>query len=123
MNIGDVCRVIIQPKNLLPKIVGEVGFISEIKDDYALFDALKLDGSTSGAGAVPLNCLQKVNDVEWLNAKAIRDEKFDKLFKEGMKRTRHYQVLLKEVAAKHSITTKQVEEIYQELITFSHSAW
>lgn len=126
IKVGDVCRITIQPKDLMVKILGEVGFVSEIcgeKNDHARFESLKLDGSSGGAGTIPLSCLQKIDDVEWINAKAIRDEKYDKIYQECMERTRRYQVLLEEVALKYSITTKQVEEIYQELITFNHSQW
>jgi predicted RNA-binding protein with RPS1 domain len=118
MKIGDICRVVSQPPNMIVTIVGKVGFISEIKDNYVSFESLKIDGSIDGAGTIPLSCLRAESDPVWLHAKELRDQYIAKILEEGLERGRRWQSKLLEVAEKYSLTVKQVEDLYQELVSY-----
>ncbi len=120
MKIGDICRVVSQPPNMIVTIVGKVGFISEIKDDYVSFESLRIDGSIDGAGAIPLSCLKIENDPVWLHAKELRDQYMAKILEEGLERGRRWRSKLLEVAEKYSLTVKQVEDLYQELVSYEY---
>lgn len=115
---GDLCRIIQQPSNQIVRLVGNVGFIEEVLDDYANIQTLKLDGSIAGVGSVPLCCLQQENDPQWVKAKELRDQQFNQLMIEGLERGKRWQTKLTEVAEKNSLTKKQVEAIYSELNSF-----
>lgn len=118
MKVGDICRVVSQPPDMIVTIVGKIGFIDEINDEYASFEALRRDGSIDGAGAVPLSCLRVETDPVWIHAKALRDQYLAEILKEGLERTRRWQLKLTEVAEKYSLTVKQVEDLYQELVSY-----
>lgn len=120
MNVGDICKVISQPHNIFVNIVGKVGFISEIKDDYVYFESLRVDGSICGSGAIQLSCLEIENDPIWLHAKSLRDQYVAKIREEGLERGRRWQSKLLEVAEKYSMTVKQVEDLYQELASYQY---
>lgn len=119
IQVNDVCRIVRQPSNQIVKLVGEVGFIEEILDDWANIQTLKLDGSIAGVGSVPLSCLEKETDPRWLKAKELRDQYLNQLMAEGLERGKCWQNKLAEVAERFSLTKEKVETIYSELRSFA----
>lgn len=119
LKVGDVCRVFRQPSDTTVRVVGEVGFISEILEEYASITTLRLDGSMAGAESIPISCLKKETDIRWKKAKELRDQQFNQLMEEGLERGRRWQNKLAEVALKNFLTKEQVEVLYSELRDFS----
>jgi len=75
MKKGDLVRIAKQPPDLLPQVVGEVGFIEEVLEGYASFQGLKTTGDRSGCGSVPLDCLVPETSSGWIEARRLFDER------------------------------------------------
>ncbi len=114
-SVGDIVRVARQPNGLVSKIVGEVGFIEETNDTHAQFNGLKLDGSFSGCGAVPFDCLELETGAQWKQAKVTRDTNSARTLAEGLGRGARINAGIAVVAAKHGLSVDVVETIYQEM--------
>lgn len=54
---GDLVRIIQQPPNQFVKLVGVIGIVTDIQDEYADIDAIV------GTGTIPLSCLSKLNET------------------------------------------------------------
>jgi len=114
-SVGDIVRVTRQPVGLLPRIVGEVGYIEGMTDTYASFNGLKLDGSISGCGSIPLDCLEPETSTQWKLAKETRYANQARDLSKGLERGERIRSGIAEVAAKHGLSVGTVEVIYQEV--------
>lgn len=115
MQTGDVVCVVQQPANLLPQIVGDVGYVEQVKGDYAQIQTLHLDGSLAGTGSVPIACLAPENRQEWVQAKTLHDAEKRRLRKEGQTFSDRVNAKRAELADRYGITVDAVSTILQEI--------
>lgn len=117
MKVGDIVKIVKQPSNLLPKVVGSVGYIDEIVDDidFVGFIGLNLDGSYSSAGSIPLDCLEFEHGVEWKKAKDIRDEKVKLYLEESIKSNELINNQVKSIAEKYNLSEDIIRSIYKDM--------
>lgn len=123
MKVGDVVKVIIQPTDLGAQVGGEVGFIEEIKGDYASITALKLNGDCGGGGGVPLDCLELETDSKWLEAKEKYDKRINAHYEESKIRTERYKKVLKAVSEKYNVSELKAKKIRNILNTWEEYYW
>ena len=116
---GDIVRIVKQPPGALPYVQGEVGFIDEIRDSYAMVETIRADGSRGGGGGVPFDCLAHEPGEVWKQAKNKVDAEKACFLAGAEARTARWQALLEKVAQKHSVTVEAVKEIYKELQAFA----
>jgi hypothetical protein len=115
MEVNDVVRVTTQPTNQICRLVGTVGFVEEIQGNYISLYALNLDGSTSGCGSLPADCVTIIQEPEWIAAKEKYDQAFKKRQEEFEKQTKRFRKGLKKIAAKYGITPKVAKKIHSEI--------
>jgi shikimate kinase len=117
---GDLVRIVKQPPYVVVQVIGEVGILSEIKENYSIFDAIRRNGSVGGGGAVPLDCLVLEQSAEWLRAKDIYLANQAKILKEAEDRTARYKALLKETAEKYGVTQEAAIAIHSALSSHNY---
>lgn len=117
-SVGDLVRVSRQPEGMIVHIEGKVGYIDELHQNgtHALFTALKVDGTLSGSGTIPLDCLELEGAAHWKVAKGIHDADLEKRIRESVARSERYAAGIAEIAATHGISAQKVEEISQSVI-------
>lgn len=115
--VGDIVRVVKQPSDMLPHIVGEVGWIESLHENgtHAGFNALKVDGSISGCGTVALDCLAPERAPHWVEAKRLHDENLDRMLEESNARMARINARIQEIAKKHSISVDEASAIHEEI--------
>jgi hypothetical protein len=67
----DLVRIIHQPANQHVDLKGKVGLV-EIDagpKEFVYVHCMDKDGRTTGQGSVPLDCLERCDDDEWVEAK------------------------------------------------------
>ncbi len=102
LGVGDIVRVVKQRPHaggVLVDVLGEVGFIHEFFDlkgaAWAGIVTFRINGSTSGGGGIPLDCLAPESAPEWFAAKAKHDAEHEKYMQERraeLERTRRSDV-------------------------------
>jgi hypothetical protein len=122
IKVGDLVKVIKQPKSMLVDILGEHAYIEEIQiydlATYALINTLRPNGDIGGCGSVPIDCLEISADPEYSNAQDIRMKYLMQLHKEAIERTNKYNDLLDSLSKKYSISKNDIEDIHKELSSF-----
>ena len=108
---------------MLPRIVGEVGYIDELNETHAGFNGLKIDGSISGCGGVKLDCLELETSPHWKKAKELRDAEAERSFAEGMARTERYHARMAELSAKYGISVENVKALYSDIEALDNRGW
>ena len=121
--IGDIVRVVRQPDDMLPHIVGEVGYIDQMNDTHAGFNGLKLDGSMSGCGGVKLDCLELETSPHWRKAKEIRDENSARTLAEGLARGSRRDARMAELSSTYGISVEDIKALQSDLRTLSDRDW
>jgi hypothetical protein len=120
IKIGDMVKIVKQPKDVLQQIVGEVGFVIDIKttEKYGVMvsvEAIHKDGSGSGAGAVPYDCVELETSDEWANAKKLREEYMAKMMAESNAFREKWDGAVVELSKQFKIDPASVEKIYKVL--------
>lgn len=115
MKENDIVRIITQPPNQMVDLVDEVGFIEEINNGTAVIQALNIDGSLSGCGAIPLECLAVESDSKWQEAYNLYQKKFAQNISIGETNQKDIDNLLNEVGKKYNLTGDQIWKIYSEV--------
>jgi len=80
--VNDIVKVT-RNNSIFNKAIGEVGFIKSADVNMAEVITLRLDGSISGHGAIPIYCLDLELGKDWIEAK----EKYDKMSEEEITNT------------------------------------
>ena len=115
MKARDLVRVARQPADLKIRILGEVGYISEIRDGWVLITLLHEDGSLKGCGGVPLDCLDPVTDPAWLAVMAKYDAKLAAQIKASNDFLAKIDAKALELATLHGITPEAVLQIHADI--------
>jgi hypothetical protein len=121
--LGDLVLVARQPKDMIVRIVGEVGVIESLTSTYASITCLKLDGSMSGGGGVLLDCLEHEVGPHWMRAKEIWYAKFEQLKAEGIAQTERYRARMAELSAKYGISVENVKALYSDIVALNNRGW
>jgi hypothetical protein len=121
--LEDLVLVARQPKDMIVRIVGEVGYIDSLTSTHAGITCLKLDGSMSGAGRVQLDCLEHEVGSHWMRAKEIWYAKFEQLKAEGIAQTERYHARMAELSAKYGISVENVKALYLDIGALSKRGW
>jgi hypothetical protein len=114
-SVGDIVRVAKQPEDLLPKIVGEVGFVEGVLNDFVSIKTLWLDGGFGGGGAIPVSCLVPETSPQWVAAKSMYDKEREKHFAEGLAFSARVHAKEQEMADKYGISVEAVLDIVHEI--------
>lgn len=116
-SIGDIVRIVKQPADMLPKIVGEVGFIDSLHENgtHAGFHGLKVDGSISGCGTVMLDCLAPETAPHWVEAKRVYDEELVKSTEEYRARGERIDLGIEKIAAEYGLSAQEAGEIHTKV--------
>jgi hypothetical protein len=114
-NAQDIVRIVKQPPNEHVSLVGQVGFIDEISEHWCSLHAVNLDGSSSGLGTIPLDCLQAEPDPKWREACDRYRAYIDKLGAGMREYAKRHDALVHELAVKHGISTSAVLAIHDAL--------
>jgi len=122
MREGDVVRVV-KPRpvtgGVFIDILGDVGWIEEVMDvdgvPWAQIQTLHLDGSPSGCGGIPLDCLALETAPQWREAKDKRDARFERDRQEGLERAKRWHDRVARVAARHDVTPDVAAAIHADL--------
>lgn len=122
-SIGDLVRVARQPDDMLPRIVGEVGYIDALNETHASFNSIKLDGSMSGCGSVKLDCLEHESSPHWVKARELRKAEAERSYAESMARTERYHARITELSAKYGISVENVKALYSDIEALSNRGW
>lgn len=117
IDVGDLVRVATNPKGA-PDILGYVGFVDEVKDDWVSILALHPDGSIRGGGSMPAEHLVPETRPEWVEALAKYHTKREAYARECQERQTRWVKCLAECAAKHGVTPAIALEIYNDLQKF-----
>lgn len=115
MKIGDLVVVAQQPPNLLPKIVGGVGYIQGLLDGYAQIQTISLSGEYSGTGSVPEFCLKPEGRQEWIEAKRKHDEYKAKSRAEAKAHSDRVHRKEEELASRFGLSVSDVRTIVREV--------
>jgi hypothetical protein len=118
-SVGDIARIVSQPDDISKKIVGELGYISELSSTHALFTALKMDGSFSGYKIVNINCLELETSPHWGRAREIRDKILKRMQDEDMEN----EARMIEVSEKYGISVDRAKAINQFINELSTRSW
>ena len=115
--VGSIVRIVKQPADVLPKIVGEVGFIDSLHENgtHAGFNGLKVDGSISGCGTVMLDCLAPEPAPHWAEAKRLYDERIAKLLEESRACSERISAGIAIIAKKRGVSVEEAVEIHREV--------
>ncbi len=116
--VGDIVRIVKQPASQIAHIVGEVGWISEILEGWANFEGLTMEGTRSGCGSMPLDCLALEPEPLWHAAKAKFDKYMEQLVAEGHERYRRRMEHVGEIARRHGMTVAAVLAVERDLQAF-----
>jgi hypothetical protein len=115
--VGDIIRVIKRGPHV--DVRGEVGFIDELAVvqgiPYAQIQLLRIDGSMSASGGIPVDCLVRENAPAWAEAKKKYEAYVERLRQEGLDRGRRWKALVARVAAKHGIDPEVAEKMHAEI--------
>lgn len=115
MQPGDLVRIVTQPKDLQPHIVGEVGLVEETLEDFVYFQGIHEDGSYSGGGCVPVTCLEPESSEIWVRAKQLFLDKRAKYKAENEAHQKRYSAFLVDIATKHGLSKEQLLAIRNDL--------
>jgi hypothetical protein len=112
LKIGDIVKVIEQPDGTQDKLLHEVGWISEITENTAIFNSMHFDGSPDLRGCkVPLSHLEPEHGYEWKIRKNEIDEELTRFCNEETEHTKRHKALVEQLAAKHDVPIHVVEDI------------
>jgi hypothetical protein len=129
--VNDLVIIVRQPIGNHPNnhinMRGLSGYIEEINGEYAQFVELKENGC-GGMGAVPLSHLKLANDdIRLQSLKLAKDERYQKVLKENLERTKRYndklEAAAKDAADKTGVSMRNVLrifELHQEAIDDLH---
>ena len=114
MRKGDTIRVAKQPSNQWVGIVGEVGVIDEIKDDYAQIDTFDLKRQKqSGSGSVPIDCLEPYSDSRLRAALETREREMAATLAACEARQKKWSELVRKVATENGISCELAEKVME----------
>ena len=117
--IDAIVRIVKQPSSSPVSLVGEVGYITEVRGEEAYVRTLqRADGKHAGSVWVPFTCLLMEHGEEWLAAKAKADGYRAQIVEKSRRNEAEWNLLIKDVAKKHRLPTGTVRAVYEEL-----SAW
>lgn len=124
-SVGDLVRVARQPNEMNVHIEGQVGYIDELDPNgtHARINALKVDGTLSGSGTVPLDCLELEGAAHWKVAKGIHDADLERRSLEHAARAKRYAAGIAEIAYDYGISTHEVEGISQAVIKLNREIY
>lgn len=115
MKINDIVRIFKKPGGMNADVVGQVGYIEEIQEGYAMFQGLTLDGRSSGSGGIPVVCLVLETSKEWKNAYDVYTAKINKNIKNAETISSCVNEMLEEIGKKYNLTGQQIWDIKQEV--------
>lgn len=114
MKINDIVRIASQPDNQTCSLVNTVGFIEELDEKTAIIQALNVDGTSSGGGSVPINCLKKEEGEEWKQAFKLYNKRIEHNVDIMKTNLENVDKILEEIGKKYNLTGKQVFDIANE---------
>ena len=115
MKVGDIVRVWKQPRDLPAQIIGNVGFIEEMVVDRARLQCFRRDGSISGGGCIPIECLALEESPKWLEGKRLFDDRMRKSQNASERFSERLYAKEVELANRFGITSKDVNVIHSEI--------
>ena len=115
LQVGDIVRISRQPHDLLVQVVGEVGYIEEIKGEHSVFVGLRRQGGLSGSGTVPLSCLDPEPDPLWPPLKAQHEAHVETLVAESRAFNQRLHEKEVELGTRYGIAPEAVQDIYKTI--------
>jgi hypothetical protein len=115
--VGDIVRIV-KRFELGPDVVDHVGFIDELGHRCATVQLLCLDGSPSGLGSIPLDCLELETSERWTRAKARHDEVSAARSRAHNARLQRWHQHVAKVAERYCVSVDTATAIRNELDAF-----
>jgi hypothetical protein len=122
-SLGDLVRVVRQPKDMKIQVVEKVGFINQLTPTQANVTGLKLDGSHAWYGTIQFDYLEYEISPQWIEAKRLRDEVLEKAWVESVARTERYNARMFELSVRYGISVEQVKALFSELNYLNRQGW
>jgi hypothetical protein len=121
LEIGTLIRVARQPENFPQTIVGEVGFVDNLREAHASIQCVNLDGTISGWGDVPINCLEMEGGREWIEAVGKMINSWPVYLERVHQRNLRWKTFLEETAKEYGMSPGTVEALYHKLSFFQET--
>src|SRR5271170_2806080 len=118
MRVGDVVRIITQPKNQITPVQGLVALIFGIDPEpnkLVHINTIRRDGTSGGSGSVPIDCLELELGTEWIEAKRIWNERAARSSSDSQLFQSNWEKMIQNLALEHGIKPAEVKHIYNEL--------
>ena len=95
------------------------GFVDNLREAYASIQCVNLDGTISGWGEVPLDCLEMEEGQEWIEAVGKAIDKWPVHLERVHQRNLRWKSFLEDMAKEYGMSPGTVEALHHKL-SFSH---
>lgn len=116
--IGDIIKVIKQPKDLFVQIIGEVAYIEDIKEDFVSIRTIKPNGCRGGGGSIPISCIELEGGDIWKEHKKAIDAADAQFEIECKTRQENWLKFVDKIANKYNLSRETIINIRNDLSEF-----
>lgn len=121
-NVGDLVRIIAQPKNQMVSLVGSVGIVKEIEDTFIFIETINLDCKCNGSGWIPDCCVISEESSTWIDIQTQYLKDYDAELKKLLDISNKKSDDIANLASKYHLLLETFLLIYRDIMDLENKS-